>query len=658
MPGTKIKFTWGTPPIEGARWLLGYVACKPAASGGGATEKRSRRENTRRTFYVSVRTFLLTLLGLAVAGYFGAAYVLYHVQSKNPYNRVAYADLALPWRWPGLDAKRGAALIEQARAELKAGQFAAGASRLRMGLERNPTDAEARHDLAYIYTLRRVRAHADRLLIEAFDHGYPGSDYIKKAHALISGGDVPDKELRFLNAARAALDTFAGPAADARTIDTLMIDTLLRLDRHDEAAQTGRRIHPENSPARFRLEITVALAAGDPAGAADWADRWRALNPDSTEMLTRAADVYRQAGRLADMQACIDRLRKLAPVRPAHVSLNIVQNLRAGRPEAARTALEDGLFRFGSDARVLATWARDIAETGDDDMLVRLEEFMREQGQSVNPARFARLMALIRSRDWVTAREVVARVREREDLLPPVDRPRLDVVTGLVMACADAGGGYQQVFLAAYQRNPFGLEFTREMIEALLAADRAETAGRLVTLALGPYPESRSLNEAAQRIDERLAALAKQREAERPAGETSPAANFADAKAFFDELNRPDRSGGAEAGLSLIRAVRKQSPDWLAGNEEALARIEVELAAGSDDITRLQLTARTYLRSHPQTSREHLLKLAAGWHEQGRKTEALLVLREILKMDAGFKPALQALEAWEPKPESAVQEMP
>jgi hypothetical protein len=196
------------------------------------------------------------------------------------------------------------------------------------------------------------------------------------------------------------------------------------------------------------------------------------------------------------------------------------------------------------------------------------------------------------------------------------------------------------------------------MVEALLAADRAETAERLVTLALGSYPESRFLTEAAKRIDERLLVLEQQKETERPAGEPSPAANFTDAKSLFSELNRLGRSGEAENGLSLIRAVRKQSPDWLAGNEEALTLAEVELAAGADDITLLKLTARTYLRTQPKTSREQLMKLAAGWHEQGRKAEALMVLREVLKVDADFKPALQALEAWEPKPEAVGEETP
>jgi cellulose synthase operon protein C len=656
MAGTKIRLTWGNRDIAGARWRFWLFALKPADLTNLPGEKISRRQETRNILHISLRTIALMMFFMAVTGYFAAAYALLHVQSKNPYNRITYGDLILPWRWSGLDAMRGAALIDQARAELKEGQIATGASRLRMGLERNPADAQARADLSYIYILRRLRTHSDRLLLEAFDHGYPGSEYVNNAHRTITFGDVPAKELLFLEKARAALAAAGGPAEDGRLIDTLMIETLLRLERHEEAARIGHRIYPENSTERSELDVRIALAAGDFARAASAMDQWRTLRPDSADVLTRAADVYRRAGRLADMQACIDRLRKLAPVNPAHASLNIVQNLLAGRDELAGAALEDGLFRFGADSRVLAVWARDITETGRDDFLVRLEAFIQEQGHSLNPVLFARLLAQIRGRNWVKARESVLRIREREARMPEAERRQIDVVTSLALACADAGGGYQQVFIAAYQRSPVSLEFNRTIIEALLDAGRWETADRLVTLVLGVYPESRYLTETAQRIGERLIVLEKQKEAARPVAEASPAANFTDAPSLLAELARLGQQGQIDAGLSLVRAVRKQGPAWLAANEDAVSLSELDLAFRADDITLLQLTVRTYLRNQPGTSRGQLMKRAADWHQQDRKAEALMVLREILKAEPAFKPALQALEAWEPKPEPVVDE--
>ncbi len=651
MAGTKIRLTWGNPEVEGARWRFGLFALKPAGGSDKPGEKLSRRKDTRSALHVSLRTITLSLSALALAGYFAAAYGLLYVQEKNPYNRITYGDLALPWRWSALDAKRGAALIDQARAELKAGQIAAGSSRLRMGLERNPTDSEARMELARIYLLRRLRTHSDRVLMEAFDHGYPGIEYVVKSYRMVVLGDASEKELSFLKAARSARAAASALAADEQVMDGLLIETLLRMDRHEEAVQIGRRLYPDNSSSRLELEITVALAGGDTAGAAAFADQWRALKPASVDVLIRAADVYRQAGRHADMQACIDRLRQLAPVNPVYVSLNIVQNIRAGRDEIAGAALNDGLFRFGSDIHALAVWSRDIAETGRGDFLVRMEAFMQEQGHNLNSVLFARLLAQIRTRDWPAARELVVRIRGREAAMPEPERRRLDVITGLAMACADAGGAYQQVFLAAYQRSPFGLDFTRMMIEALLDANRPETAGQLITFAEGIYPESDYLGKASERVKERLLVLADQREKERPVASVSQSGRFADSAALFAELKRLGEGGKAEEGLRIARAVVKSPPAWFTQREEeALGLLELDLALRSNDLTMLQFTVRNYLRGSTDKKQRTLLKLASDWQRAGRKVEPLLVVREVLKVRPDSKEALGLLNTWDPKP--------
>ena len=662
MASTKIKFTWANPPIDKTKWRLGVCAvhnrghdAMPDLKGLSA---RAQKHFLQRTVHISLRGVMLWMMVLAVLAYVVSAYALFQVQSARPHNRITYADMALPWRWSGLSVLRGQALIDEARDEIKAGKFAVGFSRLRMGLNRNPTDTTARTDLSQVYILRRLRSHSDTILMGAFEHGYPGREYVEQSYRTITYGDNAAKELAFLAAARSALATAGGPADDERVIDALTLETMLRLQRHDEAAKLGRSLYKENSDPRFEVELAIALSAGNMARAVEIADRWRELKPQTETVLARAAGVYRRAGRHDDMQACLDQLRKISPTNPAHATFSVVQNLLAGREKNARAALEDGLFRFGSNPRELAVWAKDIAETGRDDFLATIEKFMSEHGHDLRPILFARLLAQIRSRDWNAAPATVARIQEREGRMGPAELMQVKVMTTLAMACVDAGGGTQQVFTNTYQRSPTSLDFSRMMLEALLDANRVKTAGQLITFVEGVYPESDYLKEVAGRVKGRLGVLADQKEKDRPVSTVSPAERFTDAAALLTELKRLGEDGRADDGLTLIRAVVKAPPPWLAGHEEALALQELELAFRSNDLTMLQFTVRNYLRGFTDKKQQALIKVATGWHQAGRKVESLLAVREILKIRPDHEAALKALDAWDPKPLPVADKIP
>jgi len=654
MADIKIRLTWGTRQIANMQWCLGLFAIhrlKTATiavlSGLSSGDQQRFLENR---VSISLRGVLVWMLVLALAGYFPAAYAILRAQSDKPHNRITYTDLAFPWRWSGLDELRGRALIAQARDELRAGNFSAGFSRLRMGLARAPTDTDARTDLAKLYIMRRLRIHADRVLMEAFDHAYPGIGYVSTSYRTLTYGDNPENELRFIAAARKAHAAAAGPAADSPQIDALEIETWLRLGRIDEAEAAGRRIYTEGTAERIQADLSIALARKDYTRACVLVETWLRLHPSAETVIARAVVVYRLAGRFDDMQACLNLLRKLSPVNPAHAAFNVVQNLLAGRDEQARAALEDGLFRFGADPRELEVWMRDIAETGRGDFLVRLELFMNEHGHDLRSVLFARLLAQVRARDWAAVPETVARLEERSVQMAPGERVGVEHVTTLAMACFDPGGVRQQMFIDAYTRSPVSLEFSRMMIEALLAAGRPATASHIVTLAEGIYPESQYLSAASVRARDRLTVIDDEREKARPVAAASPAAAFSDANALFAEIDRLIRSGGVEDALVLSRAVRKDSPAWLSGRETALALREFDLSVRTNDIALLRLGVRSYLRGPGDRDVTALLGLATGWHDGGRRSESLLVVREILKTQPDHLAALEALEAWDPKP--------
>lgn len=653
MKEARIKFTWGKQGPAHTPWHLGLFAIHRRSTKGvpdfAYLSERVQRLYQKKTVFISVRGLLVWTCALAAAAYFSGAFAILQIQRRQPHCQITYADLVLPTRWAGLDELRGAALLEQARDEFNAGRFMSGFNLLRSGLARKPGDTRARLDLSTLYVQLRLRAQSDRLLLAAFDQGYPGAAFLSEAYAKLAEGDNPGLLDTFLQKAR---DTFAaagGPPADARLIEELSLNAALRAGRQEEAGRLAARLYPENSDQRLRKEIQIALAAGDTARAVALAEVWERLRPSDQEVVAMVAGVYRKAGRHEDMQAAIRRLRALNPSHAGHATFGVVQNHLAGRTVQAREALEDWFFRFGSDDRSLAQLSRDLSKVGADDLLARVEEVVREHGFDPQSVLVGRLFAQIDARDW--ERAVVTRDRLAEILprMKPADRLAITVATTLVTACVDAGSGNQEIFIEAFLRSPGSLEFNRRMLEALVACGRLDTAAQLVTLVEGSYPESQYVARISADVTARRLAQVQAEEAARPAARQPGAPAYTGADALWADLKELESAGKPDEALRRIRAVRAAAPKWLPAAEEALLLREIDLALQADDMPLLQLTLRNGLRLRPESA-GGVLERAVRWREEKRTTEALLVAREILRRRPDFQPALQAVAAWDPKP--------
>ena len=83
-------------PGDRRLWLLRSVALRI-----------ERQANPLWRFEIYYRRLLIALAALAVAGWLAAVSALYFWLDRQPHNQVGWFDLAAPWRWPGLRAKRG-----------------------------------------------------------------------------------------------------------------------------------------------------------------------------------------------------------------------------------------------------------------------------------------------------------------------------------------------------------------------------------------------------------------------------------------------------------------------------------------------------------------------------------------------------------------------
>lgn len=652
----RLQFTWSCSPDAPARWVLGtfcfFRRAKSPRTGKYYVPVKSTKVYPLAVI-VSVRGFLLWSLALALVAYFAGAALIVNWLDRRSVNLVTYSDLVMPWRWSGLKTLRGQSNLAQAEVDLKSGNIRSALAYLRSGLARFPDDAKARLQLASVYVLVRIRPEAEKSLIGAFDHAYPGGDYLKKAVSLLEAGDNPEFLMRFCDRGRAAL-VAGGPDSgrDARFLDGVKVKTLLDLDRVDEAVALIEKYQPDDFVFLQNAKVAQGLVRGDLAAAEAALDVWRAAMPDGESALSAAVRVYRAAGKVPEMQAAILRLRSLYPTEAKHIGLALSETLLAGRVQDALDLLDISVIRFANQSSAYGEWADAIGKTGHDDVLARLEQLVREMNQNPQAVIFTRMMAQIRQRDWVAAEAS----SERLDTLYPQVHERIQalhrVAKALLAACSDPAKGAQNTLAETITGGWVGMALYEQIVDALATSERYEAALEVLTLAEGYFPTSRYIaaqrTVIAEKLQEQNAELARTSSENAPAAIAVPA----DAKALFaalDALLDAGRPSAPEA-LRLIRAVRKASPAWLRPELAELEWRDVLFASEADDLALLQLNLRNSLRGASAARIERTLGQAKAWFAAQRQPHALLAVREVLRVRPKEPGAVRLLAEWSPPP--------
>jgi tetratricopeptide (TPR) repeat protein len=246
-----IRLVWGNPSVPAGRWHAGLLNLKFAPKGATLANAAANPDpwlafRTHRP-HVSLRGVLLWAFGLLLVAHCAGAFVIQRrLERASPRNRVAYADLAFPWRWRHLDRLRGEALVADGRELIAARRVPEGLALLRQGLERNPADAGARLDIARTFAAMRLAPRAGKLLREALDHGYPGREAMEFAFTLAAEADAPDARIELCRLAR---ERFLALPAEARAPDeAAWLDLQLALASRPRRSKLWRRAHPATRP--------------------------------------------------------------------------------------------------------------------------------------------------------------------------------------------------------------------------------------------------------------------------------------------------------------------------------------------------------------------------------------------------------------------------
>lgn len=640
----KIKLCWNGSRFA-ADWHLGLFGTY--ARGGGTSRLRG--------VVISVRGVFVWLGALAFVAYFTGAAALWWWLGRRPHNLVTYADLVLPTRWDGIRAKRGQALIAEAKDDLAARKWGDGIQKLRIGIAKYPEERDSRLVLAEIFLAMKARKLAISTYDGGLDHGYPGRAYMEAM--LKSAAQSENHEWAIRTCDRALAMTGKDAEADRAWLIQRKTLSLLAAGRVDEALGLADEVSAARNSTLGELRVLGLLQAGRPAEAVAFLRAWikRTGAVDDPQILRLEVRALRESGDLAGMESTIERLRRLTPADPRPYAYAIVQRALAGIDAGA--GIESYLMRFGSQPEALQLLANPLAEIGRGDLLDRLLAHARQQGFNPAPIDRLRLQVLMGKGEWRLAEGVLATLKPGTEGDP--EETWRQLAAARIQAALDPAEGAQSNLVALVRGRLLALGFYKDLIVSLRQAGRPATAREIVTFAQGLYPENQQIDGWRKELDAELAASEAARQAAIPKVQTAvsvPALAIPAVvrekltEAAFDErLAGLEKAGDFEGALALVREARRSKPDWLAARDTDLARREVGFYGRAGDLLGLRAAARLYVTGDRLRSAQ-MIETARELRAAGRKAEAVFLLRELAARVPDYAPAARLLAEWEPAP--------
>lgn len=611
-PLPRIKFIWGAGRVIRGRWYLGLF---------GFYDRVEGEPDSGLAF--SLRGALAWGAALGALAYVGTATALHAVWTRNPYNELTRADALLyPFRRGMIAEKKGRAFIAQGQAYFLEKKFQDAASLLRHGLARHPADPEARITLAQIHTLANQRSLALAVLEEGLGvMAYPGRRYLE---ALVAAATAADDHARIVEVAARFLapGAPAGAKGDERWFRERKFAALLALGRHEEALALGRGTGM--TPLGVEQQVLALLElkrAGEALTMLTDAAAVAAAEPALVARLK--VRVWREAGRMAEMDAALAQLRALGPADPSPLVYAVVQRMLAGQAAAAEAALEDFVFRFGGNAEHLVLLAEPLAELNAESLLVRILAAARERGHPL--ARLQSLLLQVQAMrgDWGAAGRTLAgiAVPPREPLAATLWR---EWMARLIEAGRTQSDAAQLALLDFLRTRPWPVAVFRQTVTALKSGGREAAVRDVIGLAARIFPASAWVRDEAARLAEAQAGPALARRRAVPDPEVLEEPTF---WAQVERLQAQRQWGPLDEWIRAAMSARP-APVWLTRRDPDLRLVQISVALGLQDKPALITAARMYLNGDEHRA-QHVLVLAERAAGEGATDLARTLLREV-----------------------------
>lgn len=588
------------------------------------------------------RRLLIALAGLGLAAWLLAASTLFFWLNRQPHNQVGWFDLAAPWRWPGLPAKRGDGAILAALDQLKGRDYTTAFYNLRVGLARSPGNVEGRLMLA-----RLMAGYEPGQAITLLEEGLPLSGYDARLVGGLMGLYLTyQMQARGLGVAEGliqAAHTQALPADTRVLVERARVGFLLQLGRKAEAEKALAVISPPDSaPARAALaavQVDLLLHTDRALEAKAVVDRLTADSPSDPAAWRQALEVAVALGDADGVQGALRRLKAQAPGSPG-VYLMGFQAWHRLKRVSFRDAAEQEYYRvFAGNDGALQALAALAVNLDLPELLTRVRRVAAANRLSTFAYDVHETELALRKGSIEEATRRLRNWENNVDTLKNQQRFYPEFIKRLTRA-AFAGTPDQLTFLLGHLTAVRG---QAQVPTYQLAATVLENAGAMagaadvVQAGLKLYPQCEPLLAAQKRLAEVQASTPVT-----PASPATPGASLillpataAEARQRIDELLGQD---SLVAARDLARAVRTQKPSWLAQVDGELAAREVELAYLSLDQIASRAAARGYLdRYRGEEDGLQLVAAVSRLAARSRLAEARLLQEEINASAAGVR---------------------
>jgi hypothetical protein len=627
-------------PGDRRLWLLRSVALRI-----------ERQANPLWRFEIYHRRLLIGLAALALAGWLMAVTALFFWLDRQPRNQVGWFDLAAPWRWAGLRAKRGDTAVLGALDAIKVGDYPTAFYNLRVGLSRSPGNVEGRLTLARLMAGYEP-AQAVTLMEEGLKHSPGDPKLIAGLLGLYAAFQVQSHGLEVVEGLLQAAPARLLPAETRRMLERARVGLLLQLGRSTEAAAALAAMAPPadeaGQAALAALEVEVLQRSGRAAEARVQLDRLLAAPVVAAGTWRQAAEVAVALGDADLLLSALRRLKAETPDKPGPYLLGIQAWHRMKRQSYCDAAEQEyyRLFR-GNDGALQALAALAVN--------LDLPEVVARAQRVAAGARLSQFAFQVHQTELYLRRgeieDATRHLRAWENNIDTLKTPQRfhpEFIKRLTRA-AFAGTPDQVTFLLAYltaARGQAQVPVYQLAATVLQKAGNPAGAAEVVRGGLQFYPRSEPLLVAQKQLAETLAATAAVPAADKAA--ETPAvslillpANAGEARQQLDTLLQQD---ALVAARDLARAIRARKPAWLALVETELTAREVELAYLTLDQIASRTAARAALDRHRgETDVLQLVQVVQRLMARGRLAEARLLAAEIGAAPAATIRVQQAL---------------
>jgi hypothetical protein len=624
-------------PGDRRLWLLRSVALRI-----------ERQANPIWRFEIYHRRLLLALAGLALAGWLVAVSALFFWLDRLPHNQVGWFDLAAPWRWSGLRAKRGDTAILAAFDNLRERDYTTAFYNLRAGLARSPGNVEGRLMLA-----RLLAGYEPARAVSLLEEGLPfaGQDP-KLVSALLGLYGAWQIQTHGLEVVERQLRASPLPPEIRQLLERARVGLLLQVGRFPEATAAFASIVPPATPTAqaevAALQVELLLRTGQPAEAKVISDRLTATSAATPGIWRQAADVAVAAGDAEALLSALRHLKAQAPDRPGAYLLAFQSWHRLQRT-SYRDAAEQEYYRlFRANDGAMQALAALAVNLDLPDVVARAQAVATAARLSPFAFQVHRTELALRQGDIGAATRQLLNWENNVDTLKGMQRFHPEFIKRLTRA-AFAGTPDQVIFLVAHLTAARGQAPLPVYVLAATVLEKAGNptgAAEVVRAGLLVYPQSDPLLASQIHLAAVLAAA--------PATGSQPEraatalillpAGAGEARQQLDELLAKD---SLVAARDFVRAIRERKPGWLPLIETELAVREVELAYLTLDQIASRTAARAWLDRY--RSEAEILKLVSVVQrlaERGRRDEARLLMDEIVAAPAATVRVQQALRGF------------